>query len=563
MTKLQRSILGIVVKNSQLLTITFDSFMISMLICILIPLNLITQNIDDFAKFSYMEYFLYGSLFTFISSVIIFSIFWIIQYISPKLSTKILTLLLGYLIICGLYLSIHSGVIDGTGALKISYLNVALAIIISIIGSLFFEKKFRLFLWLALAGATITTAFGLTSLDKYIETDTANKKFFEVSSNHKNIFLISFDSLQSNNVAFVLDNNQDLRKEFEGFVAFNHTMSVAPFTLLSIITTKLGYLPDEDINTETLINSYSKDFITRTLYHENYQVSVYSSFMLGEPKTIISIPQFRIAPINTNTYLLALKTSFQKYLPIQNILNTHISILDFFDTPSLTSIPDTQLYTMTKQDPHILSYYKTDMIHFDHFVQHLSASSTKPTAHFHHYLFTHDPMTFDANCNYRISNTIEQSKSSALQETECSIKKFIAFLRKLKEIDAFHNSLIIFASDHGYECEYNIPDSPPTRKISQRWCLSRYMPFLMIKPFASKTPSFRYNNGQASLLDIPKIICEESISEDHLCKKYEGINLLDNGSTNISRQRSILVSKDDIDLHNREYNGFEIVDIGR
>lgn len=550
--------------QNKALSIGWNSFLISLLIFFLIPLNLISQNTEDFARYSSAEYIFYGITFTFICSILIFIFFWGISFFSLKISMKLLTLSLGYLIICGFYFSIRSGVIDGKGELQISYLIFGLTILTTSIGTLFFEKKFRLFLWFALAGGVITTFINMITFPGFPEENQNHKKFHQVSPRAKNIFLISFDSLQADKFYSILESNDSYKKEFEDFILFENVTSVAPFTILSVITTKLGYLPDRNINTQTLITEHAHDFITQTLKNADYQVSTYASFGLGESKDTVNIPGFKIAPVNANVYLSALETSFQKYLPLRYFLTSKIKFLNIFDQTSFPTAEKTEIYNLTKQDPHILSHYKTDIIHFDHFTEGLTATATQTqsTAHFHHYLFTHDPITFDSDCRYQLSTATQQNQRSSLQETECGIKKFISFLRKLKEMDTFNNSLIILASDHGYECEYNDPNSAYTQKLSERWCRSRYMPLLMIKPFGNASQPLTQSSLQVSLIDISKTICETVFSDEKTCEKYEGLNVLNPPISEESHKRKILVSKDPTP-HMREYNSFTIIDIGR
>lgn len=470
---------------------------------------------------------------------------------------------MGYLVVCGLYLPLRSGPLDGTGDISPSYLIFYSALIILILSAMLFEKKLRIFIWLALIGATITTFIGLYPSQTNNKIGTPNTDFFNISKTGQNIFLISFDALQAGYIQKVLDNNEDIKKAFNGFVNFTHVTAVAPFTLQSTLTTKIGNTPETNMDTNTLVKNHSDDFITTHLQQSDHQVSTYGSFNLGESKNTLTIQDRQISPRIIDDYILAFSISFQKYIPyyLKEVISKSsimlYSINKNFDETTKPSL----LYTLTAQDPDPMSNAKTDITDFDFYTAHLKPSIEKNTAHFHHYFFTHRPRTFDKKCNYRTSNTVKQNSTSTLEETECALIKFITFIDKLKALNTFDNSMIIFASDHGHDCPYNAKASPKRYRVSQRWCLSRYEPLLMIKPFNTDSPI--YNNPfEASLLDISKTICENT-SGDTACKKYVGVDLLNIQPKDTGKTRKIITTKKDAYFNARDYNEFDIIDIGR
>ena len=121
--------------------LALNSFIISILIFILIPLNLISNNIQDFNGLSYKEYFSYGAIFTIFSSLVIFLCSYMISLVSVKTSRKILTAIFGYLVICGFYLSLRSGLLDGVDSLSISYLRFSLVLIFILLEPYFLKEN--------------------------------------------------------------------------------------------------------------------------------------------------------------------------------------------------------------------------------------------------------------------------------------------------------------------------------------------------------------------------------------------------------------------------------------
>ena len=137
---------------------------------------------------------------------------------------------------------------------------------------------------------------------------------------------------------------------------------------------------------------------------------------------------------------------------------------------------------------------------FRSFVESIRATETGPTARLHHYLFTHEPVRFSETCEY-VYGTGYRYVTAIPAETECAVSEIKALVAKLKSEGIYDNTMIIFASDHGPECPLNFTFDPGSHRVSSRWCLSRYQPFLMVKPFEA-TKSLQFNTAQVSLLDI-------------------------------------------------------------
>jgi hypothetical protein len=376
----------ITMTSNKTLAISFDSLIIATLTFLLIPLNLIANNTAEFSGFSYAEFFLYGSLFTLSASIISFLFLWGVNLASPNIRSKLATAIISYLVICGLYFSIHSGLMDGGNALHISYITFFCALLFSLLGANFAQKKLRLLIWIALIGATATTIISLSKIETIQPSKPNNEQllqsgFFEISTNDKNIFVISFDALQSNYVKEILEKDTELKKAFDGFIQFENVTSVAPFTSLSTATTKIGMLPNENINSDELIQNYHDFFITNILNAEDYEVSTYAYFSKGEdPKKTNTVQTYQISPQQTNTYLMALNTSFNKYLPITpDILKETTNRFFMFIAKFQNNAYET-LYTSILNDPRNSANQKIDLLQFNSYKENLTPVSNKKTA---------------------------------------------------------------------------------------------------------------------------------------------------------------------------------------
>lgn len=549
-------------KNNPISSIMLESLVISALAFLLIPLNLVSNNASDFTGFSYSEFFSYGILLTTISSIIVFLVFFTINIRFPKIRSKIATIGMGYLVTCGLYFSIRTGLMDGESTLQLSYLTFFIVLILLIAGALLFEKKLKVLIWIGLIGSLVTTVIGLNSLQPQTKQNLLSTHFFDVSTDHQNIFVISFDSLQSNYVEEVLNNNETLKAKFNGFINFVNVAAPAPFTSISTVLTKLGSIPETNMDTQPLVNKHNKTFITNHLRDEDYHVSIYSYFDRGEKEKPITANRSQLSTYKFNSYKLSFNSSLHKYIPI-GIQTIALYINDIISKISILkgeSNEITSFQISSDVSENTLSD-KMDIFNFNYYVEQLKPTSTRNTAHFHHYMFTHSPVTFNNQCTYKNHHSVRQKKLSAIEETECALRKFVLFINKLKKIQAYDNSLIFFVSDHGTECRFNPSLSPQSYRVSERWCLSRYTPLLMLKPLNAKEP-LQTDNFQSSLLDIPNTICETT-NNQVLCQKYEGVNLLSIQPEDKLSKREILVIKESASYDARGYDQFDIVNISR
>jgi len=189
-----------------------------------------------------------------------------------------------------------------------------------------------------------------------------------------------------------------------------------------------------------------------------------------------------------------------------------------------------------------------DFFEFQIFKEKLRINTEKPVVHFHHYLFTHQPINFDESCNYHLSSTIPQNIPSAKKEIACTLSSFVGLIKKLKRIGAYDNSMIIFMSDHGYGPKINLdPKLPDDMQIlgnsfvnkNGLGSASRYHPTLMFKDFKSRG-KLAVSRYPASLLDIAPTVCNR-VHDESACeiRNFQGKDL--STLNDMDRERSFLM----------------------
>ena len=450
------------------------------------------------------------------------------------------------------YLPLSIGKLDGVDGIALSGVNLFLGLAAGGV-ALTLRKKATLVFAALLSGPLITASMAL-----FDRSEGGGENFLPLSQHEKNVLVISFDNLQSKYVQQALTPHS---KEFDGFRLYPEVTAVAPFSELSTLTTKMGALPNLP-NNNNAATFFSKTFISSRLHNEGYAVETYGDFRNGELPTTSKLPYFSALQRGASyAYPVLLEAALLRVFPIPDVVQRGLGLVLFDDigtSANLKTDKRSGLELKILQDKHELSHYKLDILQFDAFVNSLSAEDLGPTARFHHYLFTHEPIRFSETCEYGDSDRIRYV-ADLPPEAECAVDQMRLMIKKLKALKVFDNTLIIFASDHGPECPHNFTLEPGSYRVSQRWCLSRYQPFLLIKNF-NDTKSLISNRDQVSLLDVAKTVCHANLPAKE-CKTYSGVNLFNKIDDITNKTRPILVSKTDED--ERNYKDFRKVDIGR
>ena len=111
----------------------------------------------------------------------------------------------------------------------------------------------------------------------------------------------------------------------------------------------------------------------------------------------------------------------------------------------------------------------------------------------------------------------------------CVIKKISKFIEKLKKLNIYNKSLIVFKSDHGYPSNY-FDLAPNNIKINNNDIgYSRHTPFLLIKDFETTKKKIILKSNLVLLNDIPKTLCLNLTLTEN-CDFFNGINLLETNS---------------------------------
>lgn len=345
--------------------------------------------------------------------------------------------------------------------------------------------------------SVVFVAFSMVASGRLLVlTDAPRVAPLELSS-QENVFLISFDQIQSTLFRQYLLDNPEVKEALPGFVLYEDSIAPYPNTNYSLASVYLGRVPIVSGESARAV-AFDESSLVAELESSGWLVRAG-----GFPLTNNS-NDFGKATFDWESPLEAVRHGVNKGFGLL-IPNEYISFLAGREhTPSLS--------------------WKRDLEDFESALATASVFADKPAAHFYHLLGTHQPFSYDSNCVHQpLAQTSEmQNIPGALAVLECSVKLMTDFIEMLERDDIYESSTIIFYSDHGYEKNINMQlrdlESIPS---GQRENLNNtggpqnikplgaYLVFMMVKPsgVGMDGVGLGFSDFPSSLIDIAPTVC--------------------------------------------------------
>lgn len=501
-----------------------------------VPIFMIGNNPEDF-YFIDIEMFFKSSLFyaIFYGLLLVAINIGFLLFKQQKLSTLFSYFILSWIALSGFLLPVSTNT-EMVSPINnpIDFYNLFFVLIISILFSILglttFKKYVNIFI-LILVITPLTQSLNAIYKSDIMTEFTDDSR---VVSDKKNIFVVSFDGLPGDIVTRIIKSNKTYSDELKDFVVFEQAVSQSGTTAVSLtgdiygIKDYASIIPNKKGSIRAIKEKLKKEYADVRL--SSY---IKDSYHFG-------YPGFGVKPIKQNKQN---KYQFQTFsffdyviVRIYTSLGLQINNYILSDLPVATYLaggpPSMDLSQKLLQHKGA-SWDKAiilDINVFDDFVSNLSTSKKEISLRYLHFGFTHFPIDFDSECNYRSNDLAwykaNQNEIGIKNENICAIKKFISFIHKLKKLKIYDDSMIVFKSDHGKYAVYyaNKPDNLVFNNHPSVG-YNRYRPTLMIKSFSSKKPTITYKPELVVLPDIAKTLCEESKLNIE-CKKLIGVNLL-------------------------------------
>ena len=517
------------------------------IVFIAVPIYMMAQSPEDFDFINVSSFVTSGLWFAitlciFLSMVLAFLYFLRMHKIANSFSLFVIT----WVVLAGFILpvSVSTGMVEPEKN-PVDALHLVIVLITAIAFSVFasgaFRKSIYLFLSIIVLGSVIPSLFtiskhlDLTSGEDHAEAraDKKSEKFRDILSNKRNVLVISFDGLPGPIVSDILKTNDQISKEFKDFRFFDNVIAQAPVTKLSLMGEIYGVrnFKSTGKNHDSVFKGLKKAGLNDQLLTSE----VADSYQIG-----YSFIDTKHLPISRNldTYQEQQETvAFFRYPIVRIATSATLSLTiweasefrlkEYLKNSSINEkLPGFENHTGKTWDKKNI----VEILHYSSWVDGLDVGNKDYSVRFLHFTFTHFPVDFDSNCKYKSDDADwhnrNQNEAGARAQTICALKLFSNLLNKLKHLNIYNNSLVVFKSDHG-EPVYFYSQYPDNLLINghYRFGYSRYRPTLMIKDFNADNVDITFNNDLVLLNDLANTLCTNS-GLDIRCKHFPGVDLL-------------------------------------
>lgn len=514
-------------------------FLASVLTFLIVPVYMIGINPEFYEFVNYKVFILSGLLFTLLFGVLLSILFFILYLLRISFISRYFPLcIVIWVAITGFFVPVcvSAAMIDPE-KISINYTNLIIALFITVILIMLWSGKLRkyvaVFLVVAISISTLHSVYSIYNYNISKLSAEQNHKDQNVISNKKNIIVVSFDGVPGETVNELIENNKKYAGLLKDFVLYKNAVSQADATYVSMVGELLGThdfkargetlddlretLEDEGIVDKILLKQISDSYqYNYGIWGKKYIISTDSGL---EKSKLSTFDYFRysIARIWTNLPLKLLDwESDLKYL-----------------RSSLTDIDISTSLAARVENGHGPKWDRDLIIEIDAynaFVDQLDAGNKELSIRYVHFTFTHFPMDFDENCNYRGDDKIwfdsNQNQKGIMTQGKCVLKMIEKLIVKIKKLKIYNNSLIVIKSDHGKPTKYYC-DYPYNQKINDNptFGFSRFNPFMLIKDFKTTNKNILVKDELVLLNDLAVTLCNK-VEKEKFCEIFPGVDLL-------------------------------------
>jgi hypothetical protein len=530
-----------VMKSRLIVNITY-CFLSSIFVFILIPIVIIGNSPKDYQFLDVLVFFKSGVLFSILLGLI-FSIVYLIFHLFRlnQISNIFPLFVFLWVFITGFIspVSISMGMVD-PGFAAVDKINFVVSFaIVGLLCVIAFKIGPKPIFIIVSVVAITTTASALYSIYDSGILQKENIASFALSnkmsldpfalSNKKNILVVSFDGMPGSIMTEIIKNDKKRAKDLKDFIVFSNAVSQSPATSASLMGEIYGVLDykSKGKKISDVLKAFANEGLNEKLLHKRVEDSYdYGYGGFGKPMKINSLPPdlrkietfdfFRYPIVRVGTRFALLALHWGKSTQYLQLFQT--SNLDFYN-----KIRNSYGERWDRKNQGRLRDFET-------FIDNIRISDKTFSVRYMHFLFTHYPVNFDENCNYRSDDYnwhfTNQNKSGIQKELNCVLNLFSRFLEKLKKIGLYDNSLIVLKSDHGKPLTYfsNPPDNLSINE-TEKWGYNRYRPTLMIKDFAANKSNVTYKSELVLINDLANTLCRKS-GLNMQCNQTPGVDLL-------------------------------------
>ena len=414
----------------------------------------------------------------------------------------------------------------------VHWVNLAIVTLLAVVMTYLATREYRRYVAAAVGVFLVGNVLVSLIPQNVAEARMAEQASIGASSNF-NIFVVSFDGLSRTIMDHVMAEDPELRGRLSGFTIFSQAGASSPATTASIAAELYGNR-NYKLWHDTLLELRRHDpenLLTNVLYRNGFQTTTFGTYRIEFEGTGLTS-----SPTVDQTGLMLLEGSLARTLTrvavpkgaSHDTMDSYLSL----QNPSSPEHADLMQRILDSPTTAGIKEHTATVIDYQDFLSKLEVVTDDPAALFVHFTHTHFPVEFDGGCEYRAHDRewfrSHQDFEGALDEHRCAASQLAQFLDEVEELGLIEKSLIILKGDHGKPTAYAPEGSIEATPINgnSRFGISRYAPFLAIKPVdALLTVEPRTDTQPVLLDDLARTLCEES-GIDHDCDSYPGYNIL-------------------------------------
>lgn len=433
---------------------------------------------------------------------------------------SLLSIFLIYSVLLSYVIPVQLNVIDGGGEINLQVREVAfysLMIAMAIFAFIFAAQKIcadnksrmlkKIIHYLAFGSAIYILLFSAYAVSKAPSvsqlTGESRSELSLPLSSEKNIFIIGFDQIQGSLMNGLIDGNKYVQDVFKDFTFYSDAATTYPNTKYALSSILLGRMAENQIENMQFAASYERSFLN--LAAKSGSKTYTNKYLASDEHQCLN------CEIGEKSF---------NFLKSFELYRHSLNMLFGFDVGNFIGIPN--LFLSRVPQNLIDQAWQIDLDVFEAFSENMRLESDEPAVFFMHFLGTHQPFIYDANCRLKPKEHIidSQGVSAAVEEALCFVHLIHRFLANLTAQGVYENSTIIIFSDHGYEKNINDFSNHPDYKqfffeTSHSTGDSRnikaagaYNPMLFLKMAGpSKGSELKVNRAPVSLIDIAPTVC--------------------------------------------------------
>lgn len=310
-------------------------------------------------------------------------------------------------------------------------------------------------------------------------------------SNKQNIVILVLDTFQTDIFQEILNEDNSIAKSFDGFTYFRNSVGGFSTTLPSPSLILTGNYYDNSVPIKDYIRKqFNTSSIPMTLKKNNFMVQEYpiaSQTVYPDPSVITNVVR------NNSTIQMCM----------ENIENMY-KITMFRYSPHFLK---KYFYSLSTESQDITS----NKIFFERVQKEAKViNSSSNTFKYYHIRGAHAPFTLDKSLK---QVELPQNRIGQISQSKAAITVATKFLKQLKQIGIYDDSMVIIVGDHGYSYDVNTDllnkiSSLSNVGLTPQRIVASGIPLILVKPF-NERGELKVFDAPVCLSDIPKTILDE------------------------------------------------------